>query len=69
MHMIKFSDIWEQQLFPLFRVRGWKYRRGDENIVTIFSPRGEDTVGVKISSHTGTTRAVPDCSTKHSSAE
>ena len=53
MHMIKFNDIWEQKLFPLFIVRGWKYRRGGENIVTIFSPRGEDIVGVKISSHTG----------------
>ena len=51
MHMIKFNDIWEQKLFPLFIVRGWKYRRGGENIVTIFSPRGEDIVGVKISSH------------------
>ena len=53
MHMIKFNDIWEQKLFPLLMVRGWKYRRGGENIVTIFSPRGEDIVGVKISSHTG----------------
>ena len=53
MHMIKFNDIWEQKLFPLLIVRGWKYRRGGENIVTIFSPRGEDIVGVKISSHTG----------------
>ena len=34
-------------------MRGWKYRRGGENIVTIFSPRGEDIVGVKISSHNG----------------
>ena len=57
MHMIKFNDIWEQKLFPLLIVRGWKYRRGGENIVTIFSPRGEDIVGVKISSHTGTNRA------------
>ena len=54
MHMIKFNDIWEQKLFPLLIVRGWKYRRGGENIVTIFSPWGEDIVGVKISSHTGT---------------
>ena len=54
MHMIKFNDIWEQKLFPLFIVRGWKYRRGGENIVTIFSPRGEDIMGVKISSHTAT---------------
>ena len=54
MHMIKFNDIWEQKLFPLLIVRGWKYRRGGENIVTIFSPRGEDIVGVEISSHTGT---------------
>ena len=54
MHMIKFNDIWEQKLFPLFIVRGWKYRRGGENIVTIFSPRGEDIVGVEISSHTST---------------
>ena len=54
MHMIKFNGIWEQKLFPLLIVRGWKYRRGGENIVTIFSPRGEDIVGVKISSHTGT---------------
>ena len=53
MHMIKFNDIWEQKLFPLLIGRGWKYRRGGENIVTIFSPRGEDIVGVKISSHTG----------------
>ena len=53
MHMIKFKDIWEQKLFPLLIGRGWKYRRGGENIVTIFSPRGEDIVGVKISSHTG----------------
>ena len=52
MHMIKFIDIWEQKLFPLLIVRGWKYCRGDKNIVTIFSPRGEDIVGVKISSHT-----------------
>ena len=58
MHMIKFNDIWEQKLSPLLIVKGWKYRRG-----------GEDIVGVKISSHTGTTRAVPDCSTNHSSAD
>ena len=51
--LIKFNDIWERKLFPLLIVRGWKYRRGGENIVTIFSPRGEDIVGVKISSHTG----------------
>ena len=51
MHMIQFNDIWEKKLFPLLIVRGWKYRRGGENIVTIFSPRGEDIVGVKISSH------------------
>ena len=54
MHMIKFNDIWEQKLFSLLIVMGWKYRIGCENIVTIFSPRGEDIVGVKISSHTGT---------------
>ena len=54
MHLKKFNDICEQKLFPLLIVRGWKYRRGGENIVTIFSPRGEDIVGVKISSHTGT---------------
>ena len=53
MHIIKFNDIWEQKLFPLLIVRGWKYRKGGENIVTIFSPQGEDIVGVKISSHTG----------------
>ena len=53
MHIIKFNDIWEQKLLPLLIVRGWKYRRGGENIVMIFSPRGEDIVGVKISSHTG----------------
>ena len=39
MHMIKFNDIWEQKLFPLLIVRGWKCRRG-----------GEDIMGVKISS-------------------
>ena len=54
MHMMKFNVIGERKLFPLLIVRGWKYRRGGENIVTIFSPRGEDIVGVKISSHTGT---------------
>ena len=53
MHMIKFHDIWEQKLFPLLIVRGWKYCRGGENIVTIFSPRGEDIVGMKVSSDTG----------------
>ena len=53
MHMIKFNDIWEQKLFPLLIVRVWKYRWGGENIVTIFSPGGEDIVGVKILSHTG----------------
>ena len=52
--MIKFNDIWEQKLFSLLIVRGWKYHGGGENIVTIFSPRGEDIVGVKISSHTVT---------------
>ena len=50
MHMINFNDIWEQTLFPLLIVRGWKYHRGAENIVLL----GEDIVGVKISSHTGT---------------
>ena len=54
MHMKKFDDIRKQNLFPLLIVRGWKYRRGGANFVTIFSPRAEDTVGVKISSHTGT---------------
>ena len=53
MHMIKFNDIWEQKNFLLLIVRGWKYRIGGENIVTIFSPQGEDIFGVKISSHTG----------------
>ena len=50
---MQFKDISEQKLFPSLIVRGWKYRRRGENIVTIFSPRGEDIVGVKISSHTG----------------
>ena len=61
MHMIKLNDIWEQKLFPLLIVRGWKYRRGGENIVTIFSPRGEDIVGVKISSHNGTKPVIILC--------
>ena len=59
MHMKKFDDIWEQNLFLLLIMRGWKYHWGAENIVTIFSPRGEDNVGVKISSHTGTMTTAP----------
>ena len=47
------NDIWEQKLFTLLIVRGRKYRRRGENIVTIFSPQGEDIVGVKILFHTG----------------
>ena len=47
MHTMELNDIWEQKLFPLLIVRGWKYRRGGENIVTIFSSRGEDIVGWK----------------------
>ena len=31
-----------------------KYRKGGQYIVTIFWPRGQNIVGVKISSHTGT---------------
>ena len=37
-----------------------KYRKGGQYIVTIFWPRGQNIVGVKISSHTGTNN-IPRC--------
>ena len=60
--------------------KGWKYREGGEHIVTILSPRGENIGGWKYritpavarplaASPAGTTSAVPDCSTNHSSAD
>ena len=43
----------ENKTLSLIIIGGSKYRKGGQYIVMIFWPRGQNIVGVKISSHTG----------------